>query len=649
MLSSELLRYKIDYKNNVIYPLLCNIDDDAIEYQISNRIIEIFNECYLKNYNKDKLNNMIKLLESSYKDYKLVRGLAHLVEKKCIFKSLYNQHDTENYNGIRSKNNNIILNSIEIRRIVFQESAKNNIALTKEKRFNVLRKISDRLNMDVEAVEQLMWSDLEENTVISDFYPIDPKSLLFSYNISLIQTLLFNCIRMEIRLSSFKSVGLLWKSLLRNIKRMGLMYWLEIDFQKSIKENKKDIICIIEGPLNILKLTEKYGVSMAKLVPLVINTVDWNIKAEILRTTSNGNNVIYNFEISEGSHENMISNKKLEEVRKNLQNSINYRKKMNGKDENGNINKLLSKEETDCKFYTDGNNLVSYDSNIEKKFAQKFSLFNTGWTIEREPEPLITKFKTAFILDFILSKYQAKVLVEIIGFWTDEYLERKLQKIVHAIENYENDDFYMILIIDFENLVMLESNRKYSFSKIQHKNNILTISYKNENISFKEIIPFLKKIETKYINQNFGNDVYKNKVNREIDNILNSFASASGYNSISLEDLNKSILLSQKNLDAHFNLLDILENNQEIKMLFMKKVKEHKLVLITDLIFKETFIREVYDELNNRKIDNLKEACNFFLTKKIIDRIHIDLLTHLGFSIHWNGFNYSESKISLNT
>ncbi|MGN6351327.1 MAG: DUF790 family protein [Candidatus Nitrosocosmicus sp.] len=649
MLSSELLRYKIDYKNNIIYPLLCNIDDDAIEYQISNRIIEIFNECYLKNYNKDKLNNMIKLLESSYKDYKLVRGLAHLVEKKCIFKSLYNQHDTENYTGIRSKNNNIILNSIEIRRIVFQESAKNNIALTKEKRFNVLRKISDRLNMDVETVEQLMWSDLEENTVISDFYPIDPKSLLFSYNISLIQTLLFNCIRMEIRLSSFKSVGLLWKSLLRNIKRMGLMYWLEIDFQKSIKENKKDIICIIEGPLNILKLTEKYGVSMAKLVPLVINTVDWNIKAEILRTTSNGNNVIYNFEISEGSHENMISNKKLEEVRKNLQNSIDYRKKMNGKDENGNINKLLSKEETDCKFYTDGNNLVSYDSNIEKKFAQKFSLFNTGWTIEREPEPLITKFKTAFILDFILSKYQAKVLVEIIGFWTDEYLERKLQKIVHAIENYENDDFYMILIINFENLVMLESNRKYSFSKIQHKNNILTISYKNENISFKEIIPFLKKIETKYINQNFGNDVYKNKVNREIDNILNSFASASGYNSISLEDVNKSILLSQKNLDAHFNLLDILENNQEIKMLFMKKVKEHKLVLITDLIFKETFIREVYDELNNRKIDNLKEACNFFLTKKIIDRIHIDLLTHLGFSIHWNGFNYSESKISLNT
>ena len=51
-------------------------------------------------------------------------------------------------------------------------------------------------------------------------------------------------------------------------------------------------------------------------------------------------------------------------------------------------------------------NQISYDSNIERTFSQKFELFNTGWSIEREPEPLITKSKTAFISDFILSKYR---------------------------------------------------------------------------------------------------------------------------------------------------------------------------------------------------------------------------------------------------
>ena len=161
----------------------------------------------------------------------------------------------------------------------------------------------------------------------------------------------------------------------------------------------------------------------------------------------------------------------------------------------------------------DNNNTISYDSNIEKIFAQKFELFNTGWEIEREPEPLITKFKTAFISDFILTKYENKVLVEIIGFWTSEYLERKIQKITQIIENYNNNNFYMILIINFENLAMYETNQTYSFSNIKNKSNVLIISYKSENIPFKEIIPFLKKIERKYIDQNFENKIDKTQSN----------------------------------------------------------------------------------------------------------------------------------------
>jgi predicted nuclease of restriction endonuclease-like RecB superfamily len=588
---------------------------------------------------------MIKLLEYSHKDYKLVRGLASLVEKKCSFKPLYDYDNAVNYNKISNpRTNTINLNPVEARRMIFQESANNNIAITKKKRDEIMGYMCNKLDIDIETLEQLMWSDLEENTVISDSYTFDPISLLFYYNLSLIQTLLFNCLRMEIRISSNKNVGLLWKSLLRNIKKMGLMYWLEID---SLNANK-DIVCMVEGPLNILKLTEKYGNSMAKLVPLIIKAVDWNIKADILRTSSNGNNMVYHFEISEGYHATMISKKIQQEVQE-IQNTIDSGKTIEGESKNLNKNKLLDKEYSDFRFYNEPKDIISYDSNIEKIFARKFNLFNTGWTIEREPEPLVTKIKTAFILDFILSKYNANVMVEIIGFWTAEYLERKLKKIVDAIENYYNNDFYMILIINFENLAMLETDRKYSFSEIQNKNNILIVSYKNENISFKEIIPFLKKIETKYINQNLVNVFYKEKIGQEIDKFLNSFESASLQNNTSLEDISKFILLNQKDLDPHFNLKNIIENNQEIKNLFKDKIKEHKLVLIDDLIFKEKFIAEIYSELNEKKIDNLNEACNFFFTKQIIDHAHINLLTYLGFKIQWNGFDYSKSKITLDS
>lgn len=645
MIPSELLRCKIDYKNNNILPLFCSIDETCLEYKIAKEIIKIFEYCYSKKYNKDKLYNMTRLLESSYKDYKLVRGLVSIIEKECTFNSLY-ANDAICYNNMNtSKRNTVKFNPVEVRKMVFQESAKNNVAITEENRAKILMEVSSRLNIDVETIKQLMWSDLEENTIISNYYPIDPKSLLFYYNISLIQTLLFSCLRMEIRIKSSKSVGFLWKSLLKTIKKLGLMYWLEMDSTNTINDGKKNMICIIEGPLNILKLTEKYGNSMAKLVPFIIKATDWNIKADILRKSSNGSNVIYNFEISEKSFVNVISKK----IKEYPNDSVNLRGNTKVQNENVTIFELLDEKLPNNKLYVDSiSNIITYDSNIEKIFAQKFDLFNTGWSIEREPEPLITQSKTAFILDFILSKYQNKVLVEIIGFWTDEYLERKLQKILQVIENYDNDDFYMIIIINYENLAMFESNRKYSFSEIQNKNNILIVSYKNEYISFKEIIPFLKKIETKYINQNFENNEYKDKVIREIDTVLNSFKIASNIDYISLDDINNSIELNSKDFSTSFNLKDVLENNLEIKDLFLDKMKQYKLILIGNMVFKEIFILDIYDELNNRKIDNLKEACSFFLTKKINDQLHMDLLKYMGFKIQWNGIDYSKSKITLN-
>ncbi len=648
MIPSDLLRYKIDYKNNKIDPILCNIDSYSPEYQIAKKILEIFDECYVNRYNKAKLNYMIKALEYSQKDYKLIRGLYSIIEKRCSFKSIYEYSNA----NLLDSSQVIFVNSnpIDIRKLIFQESAKNNIAISEEKRNMILKEISNKLDKDVKIIEKIMWSDLEENTTLDDYYPIDARELLFNYNVSLIQTLLFNCLRIEIKINSVKSVGFLWKDLLRSIKRMGLMYWLEIN-SDTIENSKSNIVCIVEGAMNILKLTEKYGNSIAKLVPLIIKASDWNIKANILRVSGSGNKVIYNFEFSDQSYPNMISSKVLKEIQDNQHNLINLKKSLKEKRDKilvvendillGKNNQFLNN-----KLYFDDIDKPSYDSNIERIFAQKFELFNTGWSIEREPEPLLTKFKTAFILDFILSKYSAKVLVEIVGFWTIEYLERKLEKIMHVIENYNNEDFYMILIINNENLAIYE-NQKFSFLNIQNKNNILIISYKNENnISFKELIPFLKEIETKYIHRNFENNIEKDKIIKEIDENINSFKRSSNTN-ISLENFNKSIKTMQKSFDQNFNIQKILETNKDFKNIIERKIKENDLALVKDLIFKDSFIKEICSELKDKEISSLKEACDFLLTKKIPEKILIDLLMFMGFQINWSGLDYNESKISF--
>jgi predicted nuclease of restriction endonuclease-like RecB superfamily len=447
---------------------------------------------------------------------------------------------------------------------------------------------------------------------------------------------------MEIKIDSGKSIGRVWKEILRQVKRLGLMYWLETD-----SDTPNNIFCTVEGASNVIKLTEKYGSSIAKIVPLIFKADNWRLKADILRTTNKCEKTIYNFEISNRSHSDKISFQTLKALMSKEGNSIEVNNENNtGKKikESSHNNKSAINSDFFFRNNFDFNSTVSYDSNIEKTFAQRFELSNTGWTIEREPEPLITKLKTAFISDFILTKHGNKVMVEIIGFWTMEYLKRKIQKIVQIIESYDNNKFYMILIINFENLAAYESNHIHQFSNVKNKNNILIVSYKNENIPLREIISFLKAIEKKYMDQNFENKIDKAKTLKETNTVLDEFR-ISSKTQITLGDLNESLKSTQQELDSGFNLKKIMENNFEFKSLIEDMIKSNGLIIVKDIIFKETQIKENLKELKEKRIESLKDACDFLTIKGIPETIHIDLIIYMGIKIYWNGLDYSKSKV----
>ncbi len=74
-----------------------------------------------------------------------------------------------------------------------------------------------------------------------------------------------------------------------------------------------------------------------------------------------------------------------------------------------------------------------FDSSIEQSFSASFvSLASSqgvdGWRLEREPEPLLLP-SSIFIPDFALTRGQRRIYVEILGFWTTSYRERKIQKL----------------------------------------------------------------------------------------------------------------------------------------------------------------------------------------------------------------------------
>jgi predicted nuclease of restriction endonuclease-like RecB superfamily len=74
------------------------------------------------------------------------------------------------------------------------------------------------MNLSASYVRQVMWSDLEENMILEHFSSIGHDELLGWYNLSLMQTLLFNCTKLEFYVNG----GVNWKRELKGCKTAGV-------------------------------------------------------------------------------------------------------------------------------------------------------------------------------------------------------------------------------------------------------------------------------------------------------------------------------------------------------------------------------------------------------------------------------------------
>jgi predicted nuclease of restriction endonuclease-like RecB superfamily len=83
-------------------------------------MIKQFEDSFKKRETKGLLGERISLLEASYDDYKLVRGLYALLERRCIFRSRESQKYMANIVGNTSVIN---LGPFHIRKYLFEESS----------------------------------------------------------------------------------------------------------------------------------------------------------------------------------------------------------------------------------------------------------------------------------------------------------------------------------------------------------------------------------------------------------------------------------------------------------------------------------------------------------------------------------------------
>ncbi len=451
MLSSELLRTKIS--RGRITPLFCTVDfGNSTDYELANKLIVFFTNAQKNRQCKGDLLQKIGTLESEY-DYKLVRGFFALLERRSIFGRL----------NTSSSNATPML----IRQKLFEESSKQGLALSDSQRQDIIQKIAHQMHISSGNTETIMWSDKDENLILTQFDVINPKDLILWYNLSLFQTLLFKCTKLEFYVKD----GLYWKQVLRNVKKYGLMYNLE--YHAEDNSNEEDSIkCVLEGPLSLFKMTDRYGTSMAKLLPSIVGTPTWKINGSIVKRTDDGQK-IYSFELSNESTKEFLRSV----IDSSYQNDDDY----------------------------------VYDSSTEAAFAKRFHQHfdqndKFGWKISREPDPLIADGK-AMIPDFLFERFGRKVYFEIVGFWTREYLERKTAKLKVLFDsNNKNVDL----------LVAVNSELACSQMETISKDRIFTF---HKDVSIKPILEHLKKIDAEIIEEKIHTKIKLDEKNLDLISI----------------------------------------------------------------------------------------------------------------------------------
>lgn len=267
----------------------------------------------------------------------------------------------------------------ELRRQVFHSAAKLHPLVKQADRFfetteaQAKARIAEQLGRPWDTIEAELFADIIDFHRLKSFDAREPRaprypdavSLLSRYNVAQVQVALFGALSLTVWATED------FKTILRYAKLARLMHSI-----RRVSDTEYEFT--FDGPASVLHETRRYGVGMAKFLPALLACRGWRMHA-VIQTPRAGWQVALDLSPADG-------------LRSHL-------------------------PEPD-----------DFDSDIESEFARKWGREpRDGWTLLRESDILHSGQKV-FLPDFTFQHIDGrKVLLEIIGFWTGEYLVKKLQ------------------------------------------------------------------------------------------------------------------------------------------------------------------------------------------------------------------------------
>jgi len=253
MLPTPLLIYRqngeeIIPKRLPINPRTCDIATD---------LITCFQEAV--GHTQGQLNRQLSELEGDSPDYRLKRGLAHLLKN--------NFSTFEIVSPLEPK---------ELRQRVFTLSAQSLPcrAATEATLETLSSMLTQELHQEVlpSQIRTGLYADLPENRILTQFDDPAPEALLHRYNLSQVQGIFYKA--SEMILNAHRNVPGEYKLLFRYLKLFGLMTYIEGDADHGFT-------ITIDGPASLFKTSTRYGLAIAKLIPALLHVTRWSLKATL--------------------------------------------------------------------------------------------------------------------------------------------------------------------------------------------------------------------------------------------------------------------------------------------------------------------------------------------------------------------------------
>lgn len=255
MLTGDLARVSV--RNGVVRPRWVDVTDPGLEAE-AERLVGLFARHVGEA--DGVLDEAIADHIGDSTDFATQRGLAKLLRDTATFEMRAARPPED------------------IRRVVFDLAARGGVWPVRPggeggfaAREAILAEAAAALEITVAEVEEGLFADLSSAARLTAFERPSARALLERYNLALAQAVLLRA--REVRIELLKITPARARQLFRFIKFRGLMHRAE--------RTKKGFRLVLDGPLSLLRQTNRYGLQMAQFLPGLALCERWSLEADV--------------------------------------------------------------------------------------------------------------------------------------------------------------------------------------------------------------------------------------------------------------------------------------------------------------------------------------------------------------------------------